>query len=157
MSENGSASAPARGVAALYDAEGQRAYSLAFAIVGDEAAAADVVVGAFGTLRSAGSGRRAESRALLLQCVYAAATALRARDRGLRVDARGALLGALTPEQRQTLVLCLHGVSCAELAGIERTSTEVVAARLGQALRQVRGPLSGGAGEPAADGLCEPV
>lgn len=128
--------------AALYDAHGPRAYRLALVVLADEEAAADAVVDAFRTLcRRPGEsgGSDAQQRMLLLRCVYRTAAAARARrPADPEATGRGALLDGIPPEQREALLLCMHGVSCTELATTERTSAAVIAARLELALRHLR-------------------
>lgn len=138
------------GAAALYDAHGDRAYRLALAILADEEAAADAVVDTFRTLRrrrGPSGGSDAQQRMLLLRGVYRTATAARARRPADPAGTgRGALLDAIPPQQREALLLCMHGVSCTELATTERTSAAVIAVRLERALRHLR---DAGAGLPA--------
>ncbi len=136
------------GAASLYDAHGHRAYRLAHVILADEEAAADAVVDAFRTLcrrRGPRGGSDAQQRMLLLRSVYRTATAARARrpaDPG--GTGRGALLDAIPTPEREALLLCMHGVSCTELATTERTSATVIAARLERALRHLRDAGAGG-------------
>lgn len=127
-----------RAAANLYDAHGRPAYRLAFALLADEAAAADVVVEAFRGLRRRPRAKRglpALDAPILLRSVYRAAAVARSGTVG---GDRLALIDSLPPEQREALLLSMHGVSCAELAALERTSVLVIAARLEQALRHVR-------------------
>ena len=130
-----------RSTADLYDAHGRQAYRLALGLLADEVAAADAVAEAFASLRRRSRLRR-DSRArqgtLLLRAVYrVAGTVLESRSQVV-AGGRATLLSGLLPGQRETLLLCLHGVSCAELAATGRTSTTEVAGQLTRALRHVR-------------------
>ncbi len=132
-----------RATAALYDAHGRQAYRLALALLADEAAAADAVAEAFGSLCRRSRLRReprTRQRTLLLRAVYRAAAA----------HDRGTLLSGLPPEEREALLLCVHGVSCAELAATGRTSKAEVAAQVSRALRRVRDAPGTGPAEAVA-------
>lgn len=137
-----------RETAALYDAHGRRAYRLAFVLLADELAAADAVAEAFSELRHRSRLRReprARQGTLLLRGVYrAASAALERRPLAAGSDDRRPSLSGLPPAEREALLLCMHGVSCTELAATGRMSRAEVAGALTRALRHARD--TGGAG-----------
>lgn len=143
LRERPKSSQAAHALATLYDTHGASAFSLAFAMLADREAAEGAVQQAFWRLQD-----KAESnpdveigcRALLLHHVFRAAVN-DARQPAQRDGVPG-LVDALPDDEREALLLCLHGVGYAELAAIQRVETRTIAARLRQAVSSVRVPAS---------------
>ncbi len=55
-----------------------------------------------------------------------------------RTIQRADLLNALPAEQREALVLCLHGAGCSELAALHDEAAKTIASRLHGALTRMR-------------------
>lgn len=128
-------------LAAVYDAHGRSAFSLAVAILGDQRAAESAVLKAFGVVRRAhahSDETEGARRTRLLQHVYRIASAAEATRPASRLGARAEAFLAVPPVEREALLLCLHGASRAELASINRVSTGTIDAGLRRAPARIR-------------------
>lgn len=142
-------------IAALYDTCGREAFAIALMMVSDRRHAERVVAEAFTAFRCEPprTARPAvRIRTLLLHHAYHAAArhlerakpallpqpVLRRNANKRRNRQRADLLNALPTEQREALLLCLHGASCSELAALHDEAAKTIASRLHCALTRMQ-------------------
>lgn len=145
--------------AQVYDATADRVYGLALNILGDEDLAADVTVATYAEVWHGspafrpGPGRAASWIIATAHRLAVAQVRTGGSSVPVAAPAPGALLAHLPDEVQETVHLAYFGGrSCAEVAHTTGTSGDVVAGRLGTALRSLRtadARLPGSAAGPA--------
>lgn len=131
--------------AQVYDATADRVYGLALNILGDEDLAADVTVATYAEVWHGspafrpGPGRAASWIIATAHRLAVAQVRTGGSSVPVAAPAPGALLAHLPDEVQETVHLAYFGGrSCTEVARTTGTSGDVVAGRLGSALRSLR-------------------